>query len=172
MVLHVTGKGKSRDLVAPGSVGDYLDRIRKIAIAKEADDRVFTTHTGDPAGTLYKALIGDLLDEAKLRMGPSGIPRSTYSFRHTYATFRLSEGVTDFFLAEQMGTSVAMIQDHYGHVNPVKNADRILLGMAGWQVIAADPATEPAVPPGKVTDRNQREPRVSRRRPSHLGARA
>ncbi len=53
-------------------------------------------------------------------------------FRHTYATFRLSEGVDVLFLAHQMGTSVKMIQDHYGHITPVKNAERILQGMPGW----------------------------------------
>lgn len=116
--LSVTGKGKARVLVAPASVAEYLDRIRAIAKAKAPDDRVFTTHTGEPAKTLYKNKIEDLLTEAQLRQGPSGIPRSTYSFRHTYATFRLSEGINVYFLAEQMGTSVAMIEDHYGHVSP------------------------------------------------------
>jgi len=38
-----------------------------------------------------------------------------------------------YFLAKQMGTSVKMIEDHYGHITPVKNADRILLGLPGWQ---------------------------------------
>jgi integrase len=72
-------------------------------------DRLFTTHTGEPAITLYKNMIEDLLTEASLWLGPSGIPRSTYSFRHTYATFRLSEGIDSYFLAQQMGTSVKMI---------------------------------------------------------------
>ena len=35
--------------------------------------------------------------------------------------------------AKQMGTSVKMIEDHYGHIRPVKNADRILLDLPGWQ---------------------------------------
>ncbi len=91
-VLSVTGKGKARGLVAPASVAEYLDRIRAIAKAKEPDDRVFTIHTGEPAKTLYKNMIEDLLIEAELRQGPSGIPRSTYSFRHTYATFPLERG--------------------------------------------------------------------------------
>jgi integrase len=141
-VLRVSGKGKTRELVAPASVAEYLDRIRTIAKAKEPDDRVFTTSTGKPVQWLYKKMIKDLLDAAKLRLGPSGIPRSTYSFRHTYATFRLSEGIDAYFLAEQMGTSVAMIEDHYGHVNPVKNADRILHGMTGWQAVPAEPEPE------------------------------
>jgi integrase len=38
-----------------------------------------------------------------------------------------------------MGTSVAMIEDHYGHVTPVRNANRILQGMTGWQAIPAEP---------------------------------
>jgi hypothetical protein len=44
----------------------------------------------------------------------------------------LQEGVDVYFLAEQMGTSVHMIESHYGHVNTIKHADRVLQGMTGW----------------------------------------
>jgi len=138
VVLFVQGKGKSRKLVAPKSVGDYLERIRAISRATQPDDRVFTTTTGEPAKSLYDSLIEDVLTEAGLREGAHGIPRSTYSFRHTYATFRLQEGVDVYFLAEQMGTSVKMIEDHYGHVNTIKHADRVLQGMGGWDPVASD----------------------------------
>ena len=134
-VLFVQGKGKSRKLVAPKSVGDYLERIRSTAKATKPDDSVFTTSTGEPAKTLYKNMIDDLLTQASLRDGSNGVPRSTYCFRHTYATFRLSEGVDVYFLAEQMGTSVKMIEDHYGHVNTIKHADRVLMGMGGWDTM-------------------------------------
>jgi integrase len=133
VVLFVQGKGKSRKLVAPKSVGDYLERIRAISKAAGPEDRVFTTSTGKPTSSLYKALIEDVLEKAGLRLGASGVPRSTYCFRHTYATMRLHEGVDVYFLAEQMGTSVKMIEDHYGHVNTVKHADRVLSGMSGWE---------------------------------------
>ena len=138
-VLFVQGKGKSRKLVAPQSVGEYLERIRAISNATAPDDRVFTTTTGAPAKSLYKHLIEDVLTEAGLREGAHGVPRSTYCFRHTYATFRLQEGVDVYFLAEQMGTSVKMIEDHYGHVNTIKHADRVLQGMAGWDPVATGP---------------------------------
>ena len=171
-VLRVTGKGKTRELVAPASVAEYIERIRTIAKAPGPDDRVFTTHTGKPALSLYQNMIEVLLIKAELRAGPSGIPRSTYSFRHTYATFWLSEGVDSYFLAQQMGTSVAMIEDHYGHVIPVKNANRILQGMTGWQAIPAEP--EEAEAPTKASKGKKasgagaatRQKRASRRRPA------
>jgi integrase len=100
---------------------------------------VFTTSTGKPASTLYGSLITKLLTASGLLRSSSGSRRSTYCFRHTYATFRLSEGVDVYFLSKQMGTSVQMIEDHYGHINPVKNAERILQGLPGWEPITAVP---------------------------------
>ncbi len=134
VVLFVSGKGKSRKLVAPmaENAGEYLERIRRLSVATGSNDPVFTTSTGKSTKVLYAHLIEDMLKYAGLRDGPSGIPRSTYCFRHTYATLRLSEGVDVYFLAEQMGTSVKMIEDHYGHVNTIKHADRVLQGMGNW----------------------------------------
>ncbi len=135
VVLFVQGKDKSRKLVAPASVGDYLDRVRKLSKATKPDDFVFTIINGKPAKFLYCDTVEDLLKEAGLRIGPGEIPRTTYCFRHTYATMRLSEGVDVYILAEQMGTSVKMIEQHYGHVNTIKHADRVLMGMTGWELV-------------------------------------
>lgn len=134
--LSVRGKGKHRNLVAANTVATYFERIREISKATKPDDFVFTTDQGKQARTLYHSPIERLLTESKLLHSSSGSRRSTYCFRHTYATFRLTEGVDVYFLAKQMGTSVKMIEDHYGHVNPVKNADRILQGLPGWEPIA------------------------------------
>jgi integrase len=152
-VLFVQGKGKSRKLVAPKSVGDYIERIRAISKATEMDDRVFTTITGEPAKTLYKSLIESLLDKASLRKGADGTIRTTYCFRHTYATFRLQMGVDVYFLAEQMGTSVQMIEKHYGHVNTIKHADRVLVGMEGWDPVLTSP--DEALAGGKAKARDK-----------------
>jgi integrase len=162
VVLFVQGKGKSRKLVAPKSVGDYLERIRAISKANQSEDRVFANIAGKPAKTLYSSLISDLLDKANLREGTQGVPRSTYCFRHTYATLRLQEGVDVYFLAEQMGTSVHMIEQHYGHVNTIKHADRVLQGMAGWEVSHLDDAQARASKAAETHDkgkRGQRRPR-------------
>jgi integrase len=142
-VLNVRGKDKFRSLVAPSSVADYLERIRAISKATGENDFVFTTHKGTSSRSLYHDLIERLLDESKLMYSSSGSRRSTYCFRHTYATYRLMEGVDVYFLAKQMGTSVKMIEDHYGHITPVKNAERILQGMPGWAPISAEAGEKP-----------------------------
>jgi integrase len=45
-----------------------------------------------------------------------GKSRTLYSLRHMYAAFILSEEVSPFLLARQMGTSVEMLEQHYGQV--------------------------------------------------------
>jgi integrase len=162
VVLFVQGKGKSRRLVAPKSVADYLERIRAISKATSEDSRVFTNIVGKPAKTLYSRLISDLLDMANLREGTQGVPRSTYCFRHTYATLRLQEGVDVYFLAEQMGTSVQMIESHYGHVNTIKHADRVLQGMAGWEPSQPDEIKSRASKAAEAHDKANRRSRLKR----------
>lgn len=136
--LSVRGKGKHRNLVAASSVASYFERVREISKSTKPDDHVFTTEEGEVARTLYHSLIERLLTDSKLMHSSSGSRRSTYCFRHTYATFRLTEGVDVYFLAKQMGTSVQMIEQHYGHINPVKNPERILQGMPGWEPAAVE----------------------------------
>jgi integrase len=157
LIINVWGKKKRRQLVAAGSVGEYFDRIRAISKAKKPTDFVFTTFKGDKSSTLYGKTIAALLSDAGLLVSTSGSRRSTYCFRHTYATFRLSEGVDVYFLAEQMGTSVKMIEDHYGHVSAVKNRGQILKGFAGWSE-----AITPS-PPGKSVQ-TQKRPQSSAKR--------
>ncbi|MFA5989946.1 MAG: site-specific integrase [Sphingomonas sp.] len=135
LVIYVQGKGKTRKLIAPTSVGKYLDRVRDLSKATKPDDAVFTIINGKPAAWLYRDTVEELLKFSNLRDGPSGIPRTTYCFRHTYATLRLSAGVDVYILAQQMGTSVKMIEQHYGHVNTIKHADRVLMGIGGWDAM-------------------------------------
>jgi integrase len=136
VAFNVRGKGKFRELVAANNVEDYLNRIRAISKATGPDDHVFTTIDGEQSKTLYGLLIGDLLTKSGLLYSASGSRRSAYCFRHTYATFRLMLGTDVYFLAKQMGTSVQMIEKHYGHITPTKNAERILQGIPGWEPMA------------------------------------
>lgn len=135
VAMNVRGKGKYRELVAASNVAEYLERIKSISKSTGLNDHVFSLHNGKPSQDLYDNLIGKLLKESGLLLSSSGSRRSTYCFRHTYATFRLMEGIDVYFLAKQMGTSVKMIEDYYGHITPVKNAERILQGIPEWETM-------------------------------------
>jgi hypothetical protein len=42
--------------------------------------------------------------------------RQPYDLRHTYATFALRAGLSAFALSRYLGTTLAMIDLHYGHL--------------------------------------------------------
>ncbi|MGH3029376.1 MAG: hypothetical protein ACRDNE_01145 [Gaiellaceae bacterium] len=42
--------------------------------------------------------------------------RRVYDLRHTFATFALRAGISTFELSRYMGTSIGMIDRHYGHL--------------------------------------------------------
>jgi integrase len=58
-----------------------------------------------------------LIKEAGVDFDSNSQRRVIYSLRHTYATFRLHEGVNHFTLARNMGTSVKMLESFYGHTS-------------------------------------------------------
>jgi len=144
--IRVRGKNKSRELVAPMSVMTYLGKVTKLADQRltelgrtpSPNDPVFMTYEGERTQSLYSSLLQDLLseNETNLLLSAAGKRRNKYSFRHTYATFRLMRGTDVYWLAKQMGTSVKMIEDYYGHITPVSNPDRILQGLPGWETSA------------------------------------
>ena len=55
-----------------------------------------------------------------------------------------------------MGTSVHMIESHYGHVNTIKHADRVLQGMAGWELPQGDYTKAKASKAAEIHDRSKR----------------
>jgi integrase len=57
-----------------------------------------------------------MIAKAGVEFDTYGQRRTIYSLRHTYATFRLREGTHHFHLAQNMGTSVRMLEEYYGHV--------------------------------------------------------
>ena len=71
--------------------------------------------------TLFKQMLTDfgMLND---NMGDA---RTPYSIRHTYATTRLESGTPIHLLANQMGTSVEMIEKHYGHIQIRDNVDKL-----------------------------------------------
>jgi integrase len=76
--------------------------------------------------------------------------RDLYDLRHTYATFALRAGVPVFALSRFMGTSIAMIDLHYGHlaVDSHEHAVSLLDALAVERAVDAGwtPARRPAKP--------------------------
>lgn len=69
------------------------------------------THEGEPVQELKRGLIR----ACEL----AGIERVTpYSLRHTAAAWLVSKGVPTRQVADYLGTSEKMIEDHYGHLDP------------------------------------------------------
>lgn len=90
--------------------------------------------------TSFPKLFDNYLLRHKLQIDPRDRQkRVLYSLRHTYATLALEHDKVEIHtLATQMGTSVAMIEQHYSHLDVIKaihqlrgNASRELLEAPG-----------------------------------------
>lgn len=130
IVLTVKGKTGMREVVASKSeVKSYLRAIldlRKEELGRhpEPDSLVFCHKDGTEIRSFKKSFAA-LLRGAKVEKDGFGQPRTVYSLRHTYATFRLHQGVNHYALARNMGTSVAMLERYYGHTSNVTAADEL-----------------------------------------------
>jgi integrase len=67
------------------------------------------------------------LKASGLEFNSRGEKRDAYSLRHYYATHRLLRGVNVYTLAQNMGTSVKMIEHHYGHLKPILAAQELMV---------------------------------------------
>ena len=74
-----------------------------------ADDHVFSDDQARPVDqNEFGRKFGDVLRVLEIR------PRRFYNTRHTYISVALTLGCNQKWIAEQTGTSIAMIQQNYG----------------------------------------------------------
>jgi integrase len=138
-VIHITlpqGKRGSRQLIARNELWPLLDKLRELQaeyqdvtleqlVERKEDRHIFRMRDGTMPYNLVNAF-GDCLKESELDKGDKdGKSRSLYSLRHYYATQRILEGVSFGQLANQMGTSVLMIERHYSHLKPLMIAEQL-----------------------------------------------
>ena len=64
-----------------------------------------------------------MIRAAGLDRDTTGKPRTVYSLRHTYATVRLENGSSVYWLKQNMGTSVEMIENHYGQTRVLEGIE-------------------------------------------------
>jgi integrase len=158
VALMVTGKTGKREVVArTADVKKWFNRILeerkqdidhlasdlKNASVVPPDSYVFCGCNGKPIGS-FKKSFGRLISEAGVEFDSFGQRRTIYSLRHTYATFRLQEGVNHYILAQNMGTSVAMLEQFYGHTSNVTAAAELMKtsGKKGGRSLASGDALD------------------------------
>jgi integrase len=144
LALWVEGKTDAHEMTARHSVVRYLDRLRLLNpewqegsfeefLNRRLTDYVFRID-GKDMTTKFGRMFKRLLDNLGLLIDPrTGKERTLYSLRHMYATHVLTKHRMSIEeLAEHMGTSVTMIQNHYNHIILRKAASRIA-GDKGWR---------------------------------------
>jgi integrase len=100
----------------------------------------------------------------KLAQQRAGIEplRGLYDLRHTYATFALRAGVPVFAVSRFMGSSIAMIDHHYGHLAHDSRAHAVSLldALAFERTVDAGwtPPPKPATPVAASVSRPLRRP--------------
>jgi integrase len=130
IILHVNGKTGSREVVSrTPDIKTYFERIWELRCQElnrkpSREEAIFCHKDGTPIQSFKKGFAA-LLNEAGVEFDRSGEKRTIYSLRHTYATFRLQEGVNHYVLARNMGTSVKMLEQHYGHTSNRAMADEL-----------------------------------------------
>lgn len=134
VVLMVNGKTGIREVVSRTSgVKKYIRRIYDLRIEEldgeplSPDGLVFCHKDGSEIGS-FKKSFQTLLKACGLGKDSFGRPRTVYSLRHTYATFRLHEGVNHFALSKNMGTSVQMLEEYYGHTSNITMSAELTKG--------------------------------------------
>ena len=106
---------RNRQVVCFGDTIKYLNEVKKFSNFTKPNDFIFGLHSGKEwffAEKSFNSLMSQCGIERENRQGNL----TWYSCRHFYATSRITEGVDVYLLSEQMGTSVQMIEKHYGHL--------------------------------------------------------
>lgn len=135
--FSVKGKTGRRDIICRANTIGFLKRIHERCedikhmsfdqlLKAKLDKPVFRLSDGTVTKNLRQTFKAFLKEKGLLVCPRSGLNRTLYSLRHTYATFALvTDGMEIHTLAKQMGTSIKMIEDHYSHLTPRLKKDML-----------------------------------------------
>jgi integrase len=123
-------KTGTRELIAPAEINAHFEKLKLVyahdwGFESTANDYVFCSMERRKRKNFLKAF-NSLLRFADVLHNNAGEKYTIYSLRHFYATRQLRRGVPIYDLAKNMGTSVAMIEKHYSHVQADDVAERLI----------------------------------------------
>ena len=140
--LVVSGKTGTRTIIGRAPTVKALTRIAErnygiepsiteplkgVATAKNNDFVLRTKEHKEDVSSSFQKMLESYLKEYGLLIDPrTEKSRVFYSLRHTYATLALTyDKVNPHVLAEQMGTSIGMIERHYSHLKVVEAIEQL-----------------------------------------------
>lgn len=140
--LVVSGKTGTRTIIGRAPTVKALTRIavrnygvepniteplKGVATAKNNDFVLRTKEYKEDVSSSFQKMLESYLKEHGLLIDPrTEQSRVFYSLRHTYATLALTyDKVNPHVLAEQMGTSIGMIEKHYSHLKVTEAIEQL-----------------------------------------------
>jgi site-specific recombinase XerD len=123
--LPVDGKTGRRDVVL---TGEAIQFFKELCAGKKPDDLLFVRDDSSAWGANHHIRpMKDAVAKAKLPKGTT-----IYSLRHTHASQAILNGANLKFLAENMGTSIRMLEQHYGKF--IAGSRRKLIEESGFKL--------------------------------------
>ena len=114
LALYCTGKKHKGVAIARPIAKRAIERIRRRRPARLPNERIFTNVS-------YRKTLTNFLAKHGKQFSLDGDRYCPYSCRHTYATLMLEHKSVEIYqLSKNMRTSVQMIEQHYGHLEPVR----------------------------------------------------
>lgn len=114
----IKGKNKGRSVMARSALRPHLLELQELTGRSEPSDYVFCTEDGDPVRRMFDDF-NRFLKRTDLQFDANNQARTLYSFRHMAITRLILEAQVPLsVIADNAGTSVAMIEKTYSKVAP------------------------------------------------------
>ncbi|OAN50590.1 hypothetical protein A6A04_17985 [Paramagnetospirillum marisnigri] len=127
-------------------VWPMLSGFRYVSKFNGEDDFVLANQETGEAVVSFKRQFNTMLKALKMETDVQGDHFTPYCLRHTYATLKLNEGVSDRLVAINMGTSPDMIHRYYGHDTSVSRANEFNTDI-DWLTLDAEKLKKVKRPP-------------------------
>lgn len=119
-------QAQQRIVIARDDIKPTLSKIKALTHRANPDDYVFPTMMGNRPFTGFSPMFTKFLNEIGLLYTPDGRRRVLYSLRHTYTNMAIKKDKLPLIvIAQNMGTSIEMLEDYYTEIMVEHYADAL-----------------------------------------------